>query len=178
MDRSERKFEDLLNRAEIKDWLYRAEREMFPKMKGSVLSLVIGGEPDGKLALEVGAAVLFNKPIVLVAVKGRKIPDGLRRMAHKIIEIDDFSSDEGRDKVVQALDEIAGENGAAKFTSPRTLADLCDWIEVHGDEIYVRDIVNGKSDAYRLTELPAKRALHHALLWIRTGFIPVFVPKE
>ena len=57
MNRDEASFEELLNRSEVKDWLHRAEREMFPKMKACAVSVVIGSEhADAKLALEIGAA--------------------------------------------------------------------------------------------------------------------------
>jgi len=37
------------------DYLEHARREMFPKMKASAFSLVIVGDPDPKLCLEIGA---------------------------------------------------------------------------------------------------------------------------
>jgi len=89
MTRDEASFEDLLDQSEVKDWLHRAQRDMFPKMKGSILSLVIhDGEPDAKLALEVGAAVLMNKPLIVLAFRGQPVPPTLRRIAHTIIEVD------------------------------------------------------------------------------------------
>ena len=81
-------FEDLLNLAEMRDFLFRAQRDMFPKMQASALSLVIGSdEPDAKLALEVGAAVLFDKPLLLVIPAGRVVSASLRRAATEIVEV-------------------------------------------------------------------------------------------
>jgi len=109
LNRDEKSFEDLLNQSEVKDWLHRAERDMFPKMKGSVLSLVIGTDkPDAKLALEVGAAVLFDKPLIVVLQKGVTIPAGLRRIAHTIVEIDNFRSREGIVKMQAAISSVLG----------------------------------------------------------------------
>jgi len=107
MNRDEANFEDLLNQSEVKDFLHHAEQEMFPKMKASVMSLVINADqPDAKLALEVGAAVLFNKPLLIVCLKGSEIPEMLRRIAHSIVEVEDFGSEESRKKLEVAVKAI------------------------------------------------------------------------
>jgi glycosyltransferase A (GT-A) superfamily protein (DUF2064 family) len=104
MKNEERSFEDLLNQAEVKDWLYRAERDMFPKMQASVLSMVIAtGKPDAKLALEIGAAVLFDKPMVVVVQRGVVLPETLRRIARAIVVIDDFTSAADQEAVAVAI---------------------------------------------------------------------------
>jgi len=41
---------------DLDGYLEHARREMFPKMRASAFSLVIAGEPDPKLRLEIGAA--------------------------------------------------------------------------------------------------------------------------
>jgi hypothetical protein len=107
MNRDEAAFDEILNRAEVKDMLDRAEREMFPMMKASGLSLVIAAEdPDAKLALEIGAAVLFDKPIVILVPKGRIVPPGLRRIARTVVEIDDFQSSEARRQIMKAIRDV------------------------------------------------------------------------
>ena len=103
-NRAEENFEDVLNSAEVKDFLFRAQRDLFPKMKASALSMVIGSdEPDAKLALEIGAALLFDKPLILVVQKGRKVSAALRRIAHSIVEVDDFASPETMGKLRDAI---------------------------------------------------------------------------
>ena len=87
-------------------YLERARREMFPKMKGSALCLTILGDPDPKLALELGAAILFNKPIVLCVPKGREVPLSLRTIAHKIVEVDDMNDEESRKLLTAAISEV------------------------------------------------------------------------
>ncbi len=105
-------FDSLLERAEVKDWLFRAARDMFPKMKDSACSVVIGTDQcDAKLALEIGAAVMFNKPIIVALPKGRTIPDGLRRIAAEVVEIDDFNSASPGPSVINlqaALERVLG----------------------------------------------------------------------
>lgn len=105
MSDQKRSFDELLNQSEVKDWLFRAEREMFPKMEGAAISLVISSEkPDAKLALEVGAAILFGKPLIIVHKKGETVPVNLRRVASAVVEIDDFQSPEGQRKLIAALE--------------------------------------------------------------------------
>lgn len=71
---------------EFKAWLKRAKEEMFPKMKESALSVTIfNSEPDPKLCIEVGAAVLFDKPLIILAPNGAKLPANLKRLASAII---------------------------------------------------------------------------------------------
>lgn len=107
MNRDEMNFENLLNQAEVKDFLHRAERDMFPKMKGSAMSLVINDDkPDAKLALEVGAAILFDKPLLVVVPRGSAVSAALRRVATKVIEIDDFSSPDAQVKLQCAIDDV------------------------------------------------------------------------
>ena len=61
-----------------------------------------------------------------------------------------------------------------------TIADLCDYIIEHADNIFVRERVfsidypkQGKLDNYALTELPTKSAIKHALGFIKENRIPV-----
>lgn len=71
----------------LKAYLRHAQREMFPKLKGSALSLtILHGDPDPKLCLELGAAILFDKPlIVLVPDRERPVPANLKRVASAIV---------------------------------------------------------------------------------------------
>jgi hypothetical protein len=56
------------------------------------MSLVPGGTDldsfDVKFALELGASIMLNKPIVALAVDGREVPPGLERIAHAVIRLD------------------------------------------------------------------------------------------
>lgn len=82
-------FDELLEQGAAKDFLYRAERDMLPKMKASAMSLVIGADtPDIKLCLEVGAAILFDKPLLIIVPPGRTISKGLQRVASAVVELD------------------------------------------------------------------------------------------
>lgn len=87
------------------DEFYRSARnEMFPKLKESVLSVVIAADPDPKLCLEIGAAILFDKPIVVLVPDGRKIPSNLSRIASAIVQ-----GDAGNAKVQKRLQDAISQ---------------------------------------------------------------------
>jgi hypothetical protein len=77
---------------ETDEFFKHAREEMFPKMKSSALSVTIvppdGADPDPKLCMELGAAILFDKPIILMVPAGRTIPANLRRVAATIVQGD------------------------------------------------------------------------------------------
>jgi hypothetical protein len=90
----------------LDNYFEHARREMFPKMKASAISLVLAGEPDPKLCLEIGAAIMFDKPILVIVPKGRTIPLSLRTIAHKIVEDIDLQSSDSERKVQTAIEEL------------------------------------------------------------------------
>jgi hypothetical protein len=69
----------------MNDFFRHAEEDMLPKMKESALSIAIFGKPDAKLCMEIGAAVLFDKPIIVVAAPDMVIPANLKRVASAIV---------------------------------------------------------------------------------------------
>lgn len=74
---------------ETQAFFRRAKEYMFPRMKASAMSLtVLTADPDPKLCIELGAAILFDKPIVIVAPPDVPIPANLKRLAAHIIQGD------------------------------------------------------------------------------------------
>lgn len=61
---------------------------------------------------------------------------------------------------------------------PETLEEFCDYIVEHASRIYVREQIDGKWGSFALTELPADKALSHALGFIKRDFIPHRLKKE
>lgn len=53
-----------------------------------VASLVPDGKPDIKFAVELGLAIMLDKPIIAIAMPGCKPPPGLRKVAHGIVYAD------------------------------------------------------------------------------------------
>jgi hypothetical protein len=106
-EKKERDLEDLLNTAEIKDFFFRAQREALPRIKESAIcTCILSSTPDAKQCLEMGAALLFDKPILVVVKRGFAIPDNLRRAAKSIIEVSGSMTDEDNRKVQEALAEM------------------------------------------------------------------------
>jgi hypothetical protein len=77
---------------EFREWADMMRARLIPKMKdsGSVLMIapnVHGGKFDIEFALQIGASILLEKPLILLAHTGRQIPSKLRAVADKIIEV-------------------------------------------------------------------------------------------
>lgn len=88
---------------EVQAFLERAEREMAPRMEQSAMSLSIvpPGHGDAKFWVELGAAIMMEKPIILLALAGRPLPQRLQAVADEIIVIPEGES------VESMADEIA-----------------------------------------------------------------------
>lgn len=78
---------DPFEHPDVKAFFQRAESELFPRMKESAASITIFGKPDPKLCMELGAALLFDKPIIVMVPDGRgPVPANLKRCASAIVE--------------------------------------------------------------------------------------------
>ncbi len=97
-----------LSQAERKVWesfVRHARRDAFAKIDESafVMSLCpTSGKADVKFAVELGFGIMLNKPIVLLAMKGVRIPPGLRRVAHSVIQMEhDFDTEAGQEEMTR-----------------------------------------------------------------------------
>lgn len=52
-----------------------------------VMAIAADDDPDPKQALEIGYAVLLDKPIIVVVPAGRQGPPGLERIAHRVVRL-------------------------------------------------------------------------------------------
>lgn len=95
------------------DFVAYTRREIVAKIADSafVMSLVPGGDTDIKFAVELGAAIMLDKPIVALALRGRDIPPGLRRVAHAVIEIGDIDTEAGQMELRRKLEPVMAELG-------------------------------------------------------------------
>lgn len=90
---------------------------MVPAMRQSdvVMPLWTGGF-DVKLAVEVGAALLLDKPLVLIVQVGTPVPDKLVGVADRILEVDtrrppgEWSADLRR-RITKVVDEMGADRG-------------------------------------------------------------------
>jgi hypothetical protein len=88
----------------VDEYLRDAEQQMLPKMEGSAMVIsIVAARPDIKQCLEIGAAILFDKPIILYVPKDRVVSANLRRIASAIVQGDDPSSDE---KLKEAISNV------------------------------------------------------------------------
>jgi|SRR5580698_6346859 hypothetical protein len=102
--------DDIYDDPELQAYLRHAETEMIPKMKESAFAITIGSDtPDIKLCLEIGAAVLLDKPLIVVMPKGKRVPVNLRRVASAIIEGDPGEPDI-QEKLQKAMTAIITED--------------------------------------------------------------------
>jgi hypothetical protein len=75
---------------EIQALLKQAEERMFPQMEQSGIVIAFcKGKFDAKLALEIGAMLLFDKPMILVVSKLRPVPARLLRIADAVVTLDE-----------------------------------------------------------------------------------------
>lgn len=80
---------DPFDTPEGRAWQEDVRANMLPKLAESAASLTLyTGGMDLKLAVELGAAILLDKPIMIVVAPGVKVPEHLVRAADKIIEAD------------------------------------------------------------------------------------------
>lgn len=79
-------------------WVARVRGELVEKMAASafVASLVPSGETDVKFAVELGLAIMLDKPIVAIVVSGSPVPGKLRDVADAVIEISDMDTEAGQ----------------------------------------------------------------------------------
>jgi hypothetical protein len=83
---------------EAKDWLRDYQKhfdgDVLPKMKSSAFVLGILDEGiDLKLVIEMGAALLLDKPLIMIAPARALIPPRVRQIADAIIVTDNITND-------------------------------------------------------------------------------------
>jgi hypothetical protein len=89
---------------------------------------------DLRFCMELGAAVMLDKPLITVTAPGQKIPANLRRLAVEIIEAD-IDLEEGQREVAAALARL--RDGISDFVgnNAHTDSELNGWLltVVNGD---------------------------------------------
>ena len=89
----------------LKAYFRHAKEELFPKIKDTAVSLAILGEPDPKLCLELGAMILFDKPIIVLVPRDMPVPANLKRCAAAIVEGDPHDP-ETQERLQKALRSV------------------------------------------------------------------------
>jgi nucleoside 2-deoxyribosyltransferase len=71
-----------------------------------VISLVPdAGQVDVKFAVELGLAIMLDKPIVAVVQPGVKLPERLRQIADAVI-VTDLDTEDGRAQAAREISEL------------------------------------------------------------------------
>jgi hypothetical protein len=80
--------------SKIREWIKGVEagvrQDILPKIESSVfvIGLLVPEELDLFLLLQVGAAVVLGKPLIIVALKGCWVPPKARQIADAVVEAD------------------------------------------------------------------------------------------
>jgi hypothetical protein len=96
------------------DFVRHVREDLVHKVAESafVASLVPGVDFDVKFAVELGTAIMLDKPIVPIAFPGRTVPPGLRRIAHAVIELEhDLDTEAGQLEMQRRLTEVMNGMG-------------------------------------------------------------------
>jgi hypothetical protein len=64
-----------------------ASADIIPKMRQAAFCLIAldAQDPDPFLALQVGLALLLEKPLIILATEGTWVPDRLRKLADAVV---------------------------------------------------------------------------------------------
>lgn len=101
---------DPFDSPEVRAFLERAGRELAPKVRDSAVTMALwSGDPDPKQAIEFGYMVLLDKPIVIVVIRGAKVPEKVVKVADAIIE---WSDDQAvlSERIDQVVQELLGDD--------------------------------------------------------------------
>jgi nucleoside 2-deoxyribosyltransferase len=83
------------------------EDELVPMVRDSAvtISLVPGGKPDVKFAVELGFMIMLDKPIIAVVGRNAKVPLKLAKVADEIVE-GEISDPDFQERLHAAIDRI------------------------------------------------------------------------
>lgn len=89
------------------DFVDHFRREGLEKITQSaaMISLVPSGGLDIKFALELGAGIMLNKPIIAVVMPGAEIPPKLETVADAVIAAD-IDTEEGRNELAGVIASV------------------------------------------------------------------------
>jgi hypothetical protein len=99
---------------EFDKWVEHCRKELIPMIKGSnIFVSITPSSPekvDIKFAVELGLAIMLDKPIVAAIRPGTPIPEKLARVVDKFVEVD-FDDPTQRERLMQACEELLEKEG-------------------------------------------------------------------
>jgi len=91
----------------------RVREELIPKIEGSSLfvSLVPSADKvDIKFAVELGLAIMYDKPLIACVAPGVKISEKLSRVVDRFVELD-LNDPTGRERLTEVIKDMAADLG-------------------------------------------------------------------
>lgn len=79
----------------MREFMDKVERDLVPKMRESVVALMLvpEGETDAKFAVELGVAMMLDKPIILLVKEGHQVPEKLQLVADDVVYYAEMGAD-------------------------------------------------------------------------------------
>lgn len=101
---------DGLNEAEHSEWNawvenFRREQLRGISESGFFMTILPDGEGDVEYWAQLGCAIMLDKPIIAVALRGRDVPPKLRLIADEIVRAD-IDTEDGKNAILEALDRM------------------------------------------------------------------------
>jgi hypothetical protein len=108
---------DWADEPEVAEWFDHVLREMVPMLEQSAVALSLvpeGGEythGDAKFWVELGASLMMDKPLLVVAFDDRELPAKLLAVADEVVRLPLDATAEEAAPLRNALARIAGKIG-------------------------------------------------------------------
>lgn len=92
----------------MREFYEMGRSDIEPKMKSSAFVMVplLEGYEDMAMALQVGLALLLEKPLILIGVADVWIPPRLRALADAVVELPSLSSPDAQARIHEAMDQV------------------------------------------------------------------------
>ena len=105
--------DDLRNNPEYIAWEEDVRTNLIPKVQGSSLTAIIAPRngPDIKFSVELGLAIMLDKPLILICEPEQVIPEKLRAIADAVVEVNWRGGDPVRtqEAIREAITKVLGE---------------------------------------------------------------------
>jgi hypothetical protein len=106
--------------AEVEEFMImladHARKDMIPKMRSSVFCLTVldGDEPDPYLCLQLGMALLLEKPLIIFAMGNAWVSARVRQLADVVVEGPSLTDPETKERMRAAIREVLRARGLAQ----------------------------------------------------------------
>lgn len=97
--------------ADFDRWADEVRDHLIPRMRTSAAIGVMAGDLDVKMAVELGMSIMLDKPLILIVLPGRTVPERLVRAADAILDWDGQSPDIAA-RVYAAIAAVTGGEAA------------------------------------------------------------------